>query len=541
MTGTGVELADATVTFADGRILAVGPRASVAVPDDARVVDVSGRFVTPGLIDAHSHMGVYPMPELTANADGNEATRPVTANVRAADSVWPQDPAFSHALASGITTVLVLPGSANLVGGQGVTLKLHPGRSVADMRFPGAPATLKMACGENPKRVYGQRNTAPSTRMGNMAGYREAFQRAREYGAKFADWQLRHQAWQKKQVPKPADEQAPAAAGPGDPEPSMPDRDYGLETLLGAIEGRVLLEIHCYRADDMLAMLALADEFGLTVRAFHHAVEAYKIRDVLAERNVAVATWADWWGFKLEAYDTVRENLALLAESGVRGVLHSDSSLLVQRLNQEAAKSSSSGLRAGVPVDRGTALAWITSNPAWALGIDAQTGSLEPGKMADVVVWSHDPFSVYSLVEQVYVDGLEVYDASGAGRRVSDFELGQGVELPNRAPAKAARSKPSLAAPPPTGSGTAPPPAGNGAPSNVVPGDVAPSNSPPFAPGGVAPSGVVPSGAPGAAPAAPPPAPVQPSPASPAPSTAPAPSAAPPPGNKASKTSEVRP
>lgn len=526
MTGTGVELADATVTFADGRILAVGPRASVPVPDGATVVDVSGRFVTPGLIDAHSHMGVYPMPELAANADGNEATRPVTANVRAADSVWPQDPAFSHALASGITTALVLPGSANLVGGQGVTLKLHPGRGVADMKFPGAPATLKMACGENPKRVYGQRNTAPSTRMGNMAGHREAFQRAREYGAKFADWQRRHQGWQKKRAPSRADEQAPAAARSDEPEPSMPDRDHGLETLLGAIEGRVLVEIHCYRADDMLAMLTLADEFGLRVRAFHHAVEAYKIRDVLAERNVAVATWADWWGFKLEAFDTVRENLALLAESGVRGVLHSDSSLLVQRLNQEAAKSLSSGLRAGVSVDRGTALAWITSNPAWALGIDAQTGSLEPGKMADVVVWSQDPFSVYSSVEQVYVDGLERYDAS-SGRRASDFELGQGAEVPHRAAPKPARVKASPAAPPPSGPGAVAPP----------------SDSAPSAPSGVVPSGVAPSNStPGAAPPAPAPAPAPASPASPAPSPAPPPPTVVPPSGKMSKTaSEVLP
>ena len=507
MTGTGVELRDATVTFADGRILAVGPRGSVALPEGARVIDVAGRYLTPGLIDAHSHMGVYAAPQVTAHSDGNEATRPVTANVRAADSFWPQDPALSRALASGITTILVLPGSANLVGGQGVTVKLHPGRSVDDMRFPGAPPTLKMACGENPKRVYGERRTAPATRMGNMAGYREAFQSAREYGDKFSDWQARHQGWQKKQ--------APGAAGSGDPAPAMPDRNYGLETLLGAIEGRVLVEIHCYRADEMLAMLALADEFGFRVRAFHHAVEAYKIRDVLAERQVAVATWADWWGFKLEAFDTIRENLALLAGSGVRGVLHSDSSALVQRLNQEAAKSSSAGVRAGVPVDRGAALAWITSNPAWALGIDAQTGSLEPGKMADVVVWSQDPFSVYAQVERVYIDGVERYDTAGAGRRASDFELGQGAELPQReAP------KPVL---PKSGPGTAPaaPPAigdGVGAPASGPAGGIAPSAP---APGGAAPASTPGSGATPAAPAQPP----APTP----PITAPPPAASPPP------------
>lgn len=447
MTGTGVELADATVTFADGRILAVGPRAAVRLPEGARVIDVEGRYVTPGLIDAHSHMGVYPMPELVAHADGNEATRPVTANVRAADGFWPQDPALPRALAAGITTLLVLPGSANLVGGQGVTLKLHPGRSVAEMRFPGAPPTLKMACGENPKRVYGKRHLAPSTRMGNLAGYREAFQSALEYRTKFADWQARHQSWQKKQ--------APGGEGAGDPAPTLPERDEGLETLLGALEGRVLVEIHCYRADEMLGMLSLADELGLKVRAFHHAVEAYKIRDVLAARQVAVATWADWWGFKLEAYDTVRENLALLTESGVRGVLHSDSSLLVQRLNQEAAKSLSAGKRAGVSVDRGAALSWITSNAAWVLGVEGQTGSLEPGKMADVVVWSGDPLSVYSLVERVYIDGLERYDASGRGRRPSDFELGQGAELPSKeSVTPAARQAPSAppAPAPPAGS-----------------------------------------------------------------------------------------
>jgi imidazolonepropionase-like amidohydrolase len=484
MTGTGVELVDAAVTFHNGRIVAVGPRASVAVPEGAEVIDVEGHFITPGLIDAHSHMGVYPMPEVLAHADGNEATKPVTANVRAADGFWPQDPALSHALAAGVTTALVLPGSANLVGGQGLTIKLRPGRSAADMAFPGAPATLKLACGENPKRVYGERHAFPSTRMGNVAGYREAFQSALQYRARFSEWQRRHEAWQRKHPP---------GGEASDPAPGMPERDFGLETLLGAIEGRVLVEIHCYRADEMLAMLAVADEFGLQVRAFHHAVEAYKIRDVLAARHVAVATWADWWGFKLEAYDTVRENLALLTEAGVRGVLHSDSSALIQRLNQEAAKSSSAGRRAGIEIDRGAALAWITLNPAWALGVDEQTGSLEPGKMADVVVWSGDPFSVYSVVDSVYVDGERLYDRAGAGRRPSDFELGQGAELQyRRQPAKRAPPRPAVtpvpaAAPPASDPGGLAPPAANPASGNAPP-----ATAPGAAPSSTAPAPISP-------------------------------------------------
>jgi imidazolonepropionase-like amidohydrolase len=491
LTGAGSEIADAAIAFRDGRILAVGPRTAVTLPEGAEVIDVAGRFVTPGLIDAHSHIGVYPLPEVAAHADGNEATRPVTANVRAADGFWPQDPALSHALAAGVTTLLVLPGSANLIGGQGVTVKLRQGRSVEEMRFPNAPPTLKMACGENPKRVYGERHTAPSTRMGNVAGYREAFQDALEYRAKFGEWQARHVSWQRKQRVSEAAEE---------PAPNMPDRDLGLETLLGALEGRVLVEIHCYRADEMLGMLALADEVGLKVRAFHHAVEAYKIRDVLAARGVAVATWADWWGFKLEAYDTIRENLALLSEAGVRGVLHSDSPKLVQRLNQEAAKSWSAGVRAGIPINRETALSWITSNAAWALGVEDQTGSLEAGKMADVVVWSGDPFSVYSRVERVFVDGWGVYERQGDGRRPGDFELGQGGELPRRdREGRPVPGKPKNA---------------GDAGAAVVPAPAAPAASP------VAPaaSPVAPAASPGApGPAAPPTAPAAGTPASPPP------------------------
>jgi imidazolonepropionase-like amidohydrolase len=438
MTGVSADLQDGVVLFADGRIDAVGTRSQVTIQPGVQVIDVAGKFVTPGLIDAHSHMGVYALPEAIANEDGNEATRPVTANVRAADAFWPQDPSLSRALAAGVTTALILPGSANLIGGQGVSVKLYPGRTVEDMRFPGAPPTLKLACGENPKRVYGERKSAPSTRMGNVAGYREAFQSALEYGAKFADWQAKHRDWQKKAATK----------GPGEAEalPSMPERDFGSETLLLALEGKILVQVHCYRADEMLGMLALAREFGLKVRAFHHAVEAYKIRDVLASQGVGVATWADWWGFKLEAYDTVRENLALLSEAGVRATLHSDSPGLIQHLNQEAAKSLSAGLRSGVQVDRKSALAWITLNPAWTLGIESHTGSLEMGKMADVVVWSGDPFSVYSRVERVYVDGALAYERGAEGRRPSDFELGQGAELRGEAPSPALPPGPSLPA-----------------------------------------------------------------------------------------------
>lgn len=418
--GLGSEVVDGVVLFENGRIVAVGPRERVSVPPGAHVVDVRGRHVTPGLIDAHSHMGVYSMPQVEAHADGNEATRPITPNMRAADAFWPQDPALSHALARGVTTVLVLPGSANLIGGQGVTLKLYPGRSVAEMRFPAAPPTLKMACGENPKRVYAERKSTPSTRMGNVALYREAFQSALEYGARFVDWQARHRSWQHKAGASPSAE----------PAPSMPARDFGLETLLGALQGRVLVHVHCYRADEMLGMLALAREFGLKIRAFHHAVEAYKLREVLEAEGVGVATWADWWGFKLEAYDAIRENIPLLSLAGVRVSLHSDSSSLVQRLNQEAAKALAAGQRAGLPLERSSAWGWITANPAWSLGIDAQTGSLIAGKMADIVVWSGDPLSVYARVDLVYVDGQVAHDRLGIGRRPSDFELGHdgGIE-----------------------------------------------------------------------------------------------------------------
>ena len=447
MTAAGTVIENGVVVMRDGRIRAVGPASDVAIPDDAERVDAQGRFVTPGLIDTHSHMGVYAQPGVNATNDGNEATAPVTAEVWAGDSFWPQDPALPRAIAGGVTTIQVLPGSANLIGGRGAILKLHLGRSVEEMRFAGAPDTLKMACGENPKRVYGGRTTAPSTRMGNVAGYRAAFQQAIEYGRSFRDWQENHRVWQIERVdferyeekrrewaealrgprPSEAPEKPEEVDNPG-PAPAPPARNYQLEALLGAIDGRVLVQMHCYRADEMARMIELGREMSFEVRSFHHAVEAYKIRDLLAQNDIGVSTWTDWWGFKLEAFDAIPENLALLTESGVHSVLHSDSSSLVQRLNQEVGKARAAGLRAGIEITEDQALRWVTANAAWVLGVQAHTGTLEVGKMADVVVWSGHPFSVYSHADRVYVDGRLAFDRSTAVRAgTTDFELGHGV------------------------------------------------------------------------------------------------------------------
>jgi imidazolonepropionase-like amidohydrolase len=455
MTAAGRTIERGVVVLEDGVVRAVGSESEVTIPAGATVVDVTGRFVTPGIIDSHSHMGVYAAPGVNATSDGNEATSPVTAEVRAEDSFWPQDPALGRALAAGVTTIQVLPGSANLIGGRGVVMKLHLGRSAAEMRFPEAPDTLKIACGENPKRVYGERHSMPSTRMGSVAGYRRAFQQAVEYARAWRTWQHGQRQWR---VKKDAYDAAVRAAEAGDagvvattegasdgavsaapedpgPEPSPPARDRGLEALVGVIEGRTLVQNHCYRADEMLTMLSIAREFGFHIRSFHHAVEAYKIRDVLAAEDVSVSTWADWWGFKLEAFDSVEQNLALLEHAGVRAIMHSDSAMLVQRLAQEAAKGVRAAEDVGLPpVSDDRALRWVTVNPAWALGVDRMTGTLEPGKMADVVVWSASPFSVYTRAERVYLDGRLAFDRARPDPfAATDFEVG--LTLPEAAAA----------------------------------------------------------------------------------------------------------
>ncbi|MBU1378453.1 MAG: amidohydrolase [Alphaproteobacteria bacterium] len=402
LTGTGAQIDNGTVLIRDGKIAGVG--AGLTVPADYETVDARGKWVTPGLIDTHSHAGVYPSPEVQAHSDGNEATDPNTAQVWAEHSVWPQDPTFNLARAGGVTTLLVLPGSANLFGGRGVTLRNVPARTVQGMKFPGAPYTLKMACGENPKRVYGGKGRAPSTRMGNVAGYRAAWINASDYMRKWDDYRAKAAKGEKADPPK---------------------RDLQLDTLVGVLKGEILVENHCYRADEMAQMIDIANEFGYRITAFHHAVEAYKIADLLAKNGICTATWTNWWGSKLEMNDSIEANVPLVEAAGACGIIKSDDPDLIQRLNQEAAEALAAGRAAGLTITEGQAIRWITANPAKALGIAAETGSLEVGKRGDVTLWDADPFSIYARAQRVWIDGGVAYDRTDPRfQSRSDFELG---------------------------------------------------------------------------------------------------------------------
>jgi imidazolonepropionase-like amidohydrolase len=403
--GTGKVFSLGAVRLENGKIAEIG--ASVTVPAGATVIDGTGKYVTPGIIDIHSHLGVYPSPGVEALSDGNEATSPARPEVWAEHSVWPQDAGFARALAGGVTAFHVLPGSANLFGGRGTTLKTVYGRSVQDMKYPGAPYSLKMACGENPKRVYGSRGQMPQTRMGNIAYARQTWADATEYKRKWDDYTRKAKAG----TAKPTD---------------APRRDLAKDTLMGVLNGEILVQNHCYRADEMTNVIAMSHEFGYKVTAFHHAVESYKIADILAKEGICSALWADWYGFKMESYDGIRENIALVDHAGACAIVHSDDANGIQRLNQEAAKAMAAGNRMGLGITPEHAMIWLTLNPAKGLGIADRTGSLEAGKMGDVVLWNASPFSVYARPERVWIDGALMYDWADSNRRpMADFELGQ--------------------------------------------------------------------------------------------------------------------
>ena len=390
--GTGTEIETGSILITDGKITAVGADVS---GDATLTIDAGGKFVTPGIIDIHSHLGNYPSPSVHAHGDGNEVTSPITSEVYAEHGVWPQDPGFDEALQGGVTTLHILPGSANLFGGRGVTLRNIPARTVQAMKFPDAPYTLKMACGENPKRVYGSKG-GPGSRMGNVAGYRKNWIKAAEY---------------KKKRDKGGDGFK---------------RDLQLETLADVLDGEILVQMHCYRADEMVQILDIAKEFDYKVTTFHHAVESYKIADILKENDVCSAMWADWYGFKMESYDGILENVPFVHAAGACAMIHSDDQNGIQRLNQEVAKTWAHGNRAGLNISKAEAWKWLSTNPAKALGIFDETGTLEAGKRADVVMWSADPFTTYARPEKVFIDGALLFDKESGLKPKSDFRLGYG-------------------------------------------------------------------------------------------------------------------
>jgi imidazolonepropionase-like amidohydrolase len=369
-----------------GKIAGVG--ATVSAPAGATVIDATGKYVTPGIIDPHSHSAL--------GNDVNEATSPVTPSMMMIDAFDNTDSALYYALAGGVTSELLLHGSANMIGGQNVTIKNRFGRSRQDMLFAGAPRTIKFASGENPKRVYGARGILPSTRMGNFEVMRQAFEDARVYRKDWDDY---------------ADK-----VSKNDKTAKAPHRDLKLEALADVLRGKLLVEIHCYRADEFLTEEAIAKEYGYKIRAFHHALEMYKVGAEIAKDDTAIATFADWWGFKDEAWDAIPWNAVMSMREGVKVALKSDSNDHVRRLNQEAGKMIHYG---GATEDE--AIRMITLNPAWIMGVEDKVGSLDVGKDGDVVIWNMDPLSTYARTEKVFIDGDLYFDASLPGLGLTHF------------------------------------------------------------------------------------------------------------------------
>jgi imidazolonepropionase-like amidohydrolase len=390
MTVTHGNIQKGSVYIKDGKIAAIG--AEVKAPSSATVIDARGKFVTPGIIDSHSHIAL--------DDDVNEATSPITPQMIMLDAFDYRDKAIYRGLAGGVTTSLLLHGSANMIGGQAVVIKHKYGVSRDAMLFPGAPQSIKFASGENPKRVYGTREQLPSTRMGNFAVQREAFVQAQDYMHEWDDYN--------------------AKVKRGDKDAKMPKHDLKLDALADILRGKFLVQIHCYRADEFLTEMAMAKEFGYKVHAFHHALEAYKVADKLAAENVGIATFADWWGYKNEAWDAIPWNAVMSMRKGVKVAIKSDSEDFARRLNQEAAKT----MRYGGATEE-EALKMITLNAAWIIGVEDRVGSLDVGKDADVVIWDGYPLSSYGVPDKVFIDGDIYFDRALPGFGMTHYKEGQ--------------------------------------------------------------------------------------------------------------------
>jgi imidazolonepropionase-like amidohydrolase len=402
--GTGKRIDDGELVVADGKVQAIGH--GLVRPAGATIIDSRGKWITPGLIDVHTHLGVYTLPQTSLDAEASDVTElhgPDASDTWVEHAVRSVDPGFSHALAGGVTTLQILPGSSALFGGRSVIVHPIPAPTVAAMKFPGAPQGLKMACGANPKEEFAGRGILNS-RQGEMARIREAFVEAEEWRHEHAGHEGRG---------------SPDYRGP-------PDDDLKEQTLALVLAGKMPVHIHCYRSDDMARMIDLSHEFGFHIAAFHHAAEAYKIAPLIVANDICVAGWPDWWGFKPEAEDSIRENIAFVDAAGGCVMVHSDIPILGEHLNLEAAKAAAAGHRAGLSLPPEHVIQWLTSNPAKALALGDRIGRLAPGFDGDVVLWSGDPFSVYSKPEKVFVDGAVAFDSS-APKRPSDFELGRTI------------------------------------------------------------------------------------------------------------------
>ena len=365
-----------TVLVRGRRILAVG--AGIPVPPGTPVVNATGQFVMPGIIDAHSHTA--------AEQNVNECTDVVTAEVRVADVIDHRSMDIYRELAGGVTMINILHGSCNAIGGQNAVIKLRWGRPPDELLYQEAPRGIKFALGENPKRanfsVPGPRRY-PATRMGVEVVLREAFREARAYKREWEDY-----------------EKAPRAPGA-----VAPRRNLRLETVRDILDGKIMVHAHCYRSDEILMLIRLADEFGFKVRVFQHVLEGYKVASEIARHGAGASTFSDWWAYKIEAWDATPYNAAVMAAHGVNVSLNSDSDELARRLYWEAAKTVKYG---GVSEDE--ALKMITINPAWQLGVEKRVGSIEPGKDADLAIFSAHPFSPDARVELTMVEGAILFD-----------------------------------------------------------------------------------------------------------------------------------
>ena len=390
LTATHGRIEHGSVYVKDGKIVAYG--ANVSAPASVTVIDADGKYVTPGIIDPHSHMAL--------DGDVNEATSPVVPQMMMKDAFEYTDKAIYRALAGGVTTSLLLHGSADMIGGQAVVIKTKYGLDRDQMLFPGAPQSIKFASGENPKRVFGDRKQLPSTRMGNFEVMREAFTQAKDYQRQWDEYN--------------------AKVTKGDKTATPPKKDLKMEALVQVLQGKMLVQIHCYRADEFLTEIAIANEFGYKIRAFHHALEAYKVPQALAQNNIAIATFSDWWGFKYEAWDAIPWNAVMAMRAGVRVAVKSDSDDYMRRLNQEAAKTMRYG---GATEDE--AVQMMTINPAWIIGVDDKTGSIDVGKDADLVLWDGYPLSTYGIPQKVWIDGDVYFDRALPGFGMPQYQEGQ--------------------------------------------------------------------------------------------------------------------